>query len=88
MKFIDERHGKMWQNLFVVLAAVLGGVVGSLLTIYAQNWDSPKTNTNFNRSSNESVITKLVTNADLQPISKNLQTNTFGHSNLFETTPK
>lgn len=43
VKFIDERHGKTWKNIFVLFAAVLGGVVGSLVTIYAQNWTPQQT---------------------------------------------
>jgi len=38
VKFIDDRHGKIWENFFVLIAAILGGIMGSLVTIFVQNW--------------------------------------------------
>jgi hypothetical protein len=71
VKFIDERHGKTWQNFFVLIAAVLGGIMGSLVTISAQNWTPRQTQHDSKASLTNGIsVQQPVTNVPVLPYSK------------------
>lgn len=71
VKFIDERHGKTWQNFFVLIAAVLGGILGSLITISAQNWTPRQTQHESKPSLTNGISVHLpTTNLPVLPVSK------------------
>lgn len=71
VKFIDERHGKTWQNFFVLIAAILGGIVGSLITISAQSWTPQQTQHDSKPALTNGIsVHQSVTNVPVLPASK------------------
>ena len=54
-KYLEGRHSKSWEMIVVLIAAILGGIIGGLVTLYAQSLTPNNNSAAANKASTNMV---------------------------------